>query len=347
MYACESWNIQKADCWRIDAFELWCWRRLLRVPWTARRANQSILKEISPEYSLEGLMLKLKLQHFGHLRRRADSFEKTLMVGKIEGRRRRDDRGWDGWMASLTQWAWVWVNSRSWWWTGRPGALQSMGSQRVRHDWVTELTESHRTDHTDGMKTQLWLAKGTCPPCGNRQYWDSNTRLFNLKDIAVSMMLRKILIPVFSVVHHMAPGILDNSVCHIKILLVAIYRHVHKHCLRKSEHIIEFAEKSYVIQGQEVQCLSDRSRNWNILSNRVANLLTLQEVRYNGEPFILLSLNCRGSSSLVSRNLSLLVEAGFQRMAWQVDIQIDANHSMSTLPHLENGETGLDNNSSW
>ena len=121
---------------------------------------------------------------------------------------------------------------------------------------------------------------------------------------------------------------------------------MHKHCLRKSEHIIEFAEKSYVIQGQEVQCLSDRSRNWNILSNRVANLLTLQEVRYNGEPSILLSLNCRGSSSLVSRSLSLLVEAGFQRTAWQVDIQIDENHSMSTLPHLENGETGLDNNSS-
>ena len=89
MYGCESWTIKKAECQRIDAFELWCWRRLLRVPWTARRSNQSILKEISPEYSLEGLMLKLKLQYFGHLMRRADSFEKTLMLGKIEGRRRR------------------------------------------------------------------------------------------------------------------------------------------------------------------------------------------------------------------------------------------------------------------
>ena len=89
MYGCESWTVKKAECQRIDAFELWCWRRLLRVPWTARRSNQSILKEISPEYSLEGLMLKLKLQYFGHLMRRTDSFEKTLMVGKIKGRRRR------------------------------------------------------------------------------------------------------------------------------------------------------------------------------------------------------------------------------------------------------------------
>ena len=89
MYGCESWTMKKAECWRIDAFELWCWRRLLRVPWTAKRSNQSILKQISPGYSLEGLLLKLKLQYFGHLMRRADSFEKTLMLGKIEGRRRR------------------------------------------------------------------------------------------------------------------------------------------------------------------------------------------------------------------------------------------------------------------
>ena len=92
MYGCQSWIIKKAECRRIDAFELWCWRRLLRVPWTARRSNQSIVKEISPEYSLEKLMLKLKLQYFGHLMRRADSFEKTLMLGKIEGRRRGRQR---------------------------------------------------------------------------------------------------------------------------------------------------------------------------------------------------------------------------------------------------------------
>ena len=101
MYGCESWTINKAECWKNDAFELWCWRRLLRVPWTARRSNQSILKEISREYSLEGLMLKLKLQYFGHLMWRADSFEKTLMLGKIEGRRRR---GWQRmrWLDGIT-----------------------------------------------------------------------------------------------------------------------------------------------------------------------------------------------------------------------------------------------------
>ena len=136
MYGCESWTVTKAEGRRIDAFELWCWRRLLRVPWTARRSNQSILRKISPEYSLEGLILKLKLQYFGHLIRRTDSFEKALMLGKSEGWRRR---GRHGWMASLTQWTWVWVNSGSWWWTGRPGMLQSMGSQRVGHDWATEL----------------------------------------------------------------------------------------------------------------------------------------------------------------------------------------------------------------
>ena len=141
MYGCESWTIKKAEHQRIDAFKLWCWRRLLRVPWTARRSNQSILKEISPEYSLEGLILKLKLQYFGHLMQRTDSFEKTLKLGKIEGRRRRDDRGWDGWMASLTRRTWVWASSESWWWTGKAGALQSMGSQRVGHDWATELNQ--------------------------------------------------------------------------------------------------------------------------------------------------------------------------------------------------------------
>ena len=141
MYGCESWTMKKAERRRIDAFELWCWRRLLRVPWTARRPNQSILKEISPGISLEGLMLKLKLQYFGHLMRRVDSLEKTLMLGGIGAGGEGDDRGWDGWMASLTQWTLVWVNSRSWWWTGRPGVLRFMGSQRFRHDYTTELTD--------------------------------------------------------------------------------------------------------------------------------------------------------------------------------------------------------------
>ena len=130
MYGCESWTIKKAECRRIDAFQLWHWRRLLRVPWTTRRSNQSILKEISPGCSLEGLMLKF--QYFGHLMRRADSLEKAMMLGKIEGRE-GDNRGWDGWMVSLTQGT-VWVNSGSWWWTGRPGVLRFMGSQRVGHN---------------------------------------------------------------------------------------------------------------------------------------------------------------------------------------------------------------------
>ena len=103
MYGCESWTIKKAECWRTDAFELRCWRKLLRVPWTARRSNKSILKEISPGCSLEGLMLKLKLWYSGHLMRRTDSFEKTLILGKVEGRRRRGWRGGDGWMVSPPQ----------------------------------------------------------------------------------------------------------------------------------------------------------------------------------------------------------------------------------------------------
>ena len=139
MDGCESWTIKKVECWGTDASELWCWRRCLKVPWTARRSNQSILKEISPEYSLEGLMLKLKLQYFGHLMGRTDLQEKTLMLGRLKAGGEADNRGWGGWKASATQWTWVWASSRSWWWTGKPGVLQSMGSQRLRHDWTTEL----------------------------------------------------------------------------------------------------------------------------------------------------------------------------------------------------------------
>ena len=142
MYGFESWTIRKTEHRRIDAFELWHWRRLLRVPWTARRSNQSILREISPGYSLEGLMLRLKLQYFGHLMRRADSFKRPWCWEGLRAGGEGDNRGWDGWMTSLTQWTWIWMDSGSWWWTGRPGVLRFMGSQRVGHDWVTELNYS-------------------------------------------------------------------------------------------------------------------------------------------------------------------------------------------------------------
>ena len=211
MYGCESWTLKKAERERIDAFELWCWRRLLRVPWTAGRSNQSILKEISPEYSLEGLMLKLKLQYFGWVNEWSrsvvsdssnpmdcsppgstvhgilqarilewlaisfswgssqprDQTHVSCLAGRcfnlwatntlaswckelthlkrpwcwkrLKAGGEADDRGWDGWMTSPTQWTWVWVNSGGWWWTGKPGVLQSMELQRVRHHWATEL----------------------------------------------------------------------------------------------------------------------------------------------------------------------------------------------------------------
>ena len=113
IYECESWTIKKAECWRIDAFELWYSRILFRVPWTATRSNQSILKEVSPGCSLEWLILKLKLQYFGHLMQRADSFEKPWCWERLKVGGEGDNRGWDGWMASLTQWTWVWVNFRS------------------------------------------------------------------------------------------------------------------------------------------------------------------------------------------------------------------------------------------
>ena len=143
MYGCESWTIKKAERRRIDTFELWCWRRLFRVPWTARRSNQSILKEISPECSLEGLMLKLKFQYFGQLMQRTDSFEKTLMLGK----KWRQEKGTtEDEMASPTQWTWVWASSGRWWRTEKPGMLQSMGLQRVRHAWATELKWSECDD---------------------------------------------------------------------------------------------------------------------------------------------------------------------------------------------------------
>ena len=139
MHGCERWTIMKAEHWRIDPFELWCWKRLLRVPWNARRSNQSILEEISPEYSLEERKLKLKLQYFGHLMWRTVLLKRPWCWQGLKAGGEGDDRGWDGCMASPTQWTWVWVNSGSWWWTDKPGVVQSMGLQRVGCDQVTEL----------------------------------------------------------------------------------------------------------------------------------------------------------------------------------------------------------------
>ena len=147
MYGCESWTVKKAEYWIIDAFELWCWRRLLRVPWTARRSNQSMLKEISPGCSLEGLMLKLKRQYFDHLMWRADSFEKPLMLGKIEGRRRRGRQKmrWLHGITDLTDMGlgglWELVMDREAW------CAAAHGSQRVRHNWATELNQTELNMH--------------------------------------------------------------------------------------------------------------------------------------------------------------------------------------------------------
>ena len=128
-------------------FELWCWRRLLRVPWTARRSNQSILKEISPGCSLQGMMLKLKLQYLVTSCEELTHWKRLWYWEGLGAGGEGDDRGWDDWMASLTRWTCVWVDSRSWWWTGRPGVLQCMGSQRVGHDWATELNWTYSTTY--------------------------------------------------------------------------------------------------------------------------------------------------------------------------------------------------------
>ena len=135
------WELDDKESWALKNWCFWTvvWRRLLRIPWTTRRSNQSILKEISPEYSLKGLMLKLKLQYLAIWWEELTHLKKCWCSERLTAGGEEDDKGWDGWMASLTQWTWVWVNYGSWWWTGWPGVLWFMGSQRVRHDWVTEL----------------------------------------------------------------------------------------------------------------------------------------------------------------------------------------------------------------
>ena len=168
MYGCESWTIKKAERQRTDAFQLRCWRRLLRVPWTARRSTQSILKEISPVYALERLILKLKLQYFGHLMWRADSLKRSWCWERLRAGGEGDDKGWDGWMASPTQWTWVWVDSGSWWWTGRPSVLQFMGLQRVRNDWVTELNWTEFPNYSGTKQAE------TCSEANTFNFWGKN-----------------------------------------------------------------------------------------------------------------------------------------------------------------------------
>ena len=154
MYGCKSWSIKKVKHWRTDAFELWCCRRLLRVPWTARRSNQSILKEISPEYSSEDWCWSWNSNILATWCKELTHLKRPWCWEKLKAGGEGDDRGWDSWMASLTLWTWVWINSGSWWWTGRPGVVQSVGSQRVRHDWVTELNRTDRDPEQTTDKLQ-------------------------------------------------------------------------------------------------------------------------------------------------------------------------------------------------
>ena len=169
MYACESWTVKKSEHRRIDVFEVWCWRRLLRVPWTARRSNQSILKEISPGYSLEGQMLRLKLPYFATSFEELSHWKRPWCWGRL-GAGEGDSRGWDG-MALPTRWTWVWVNSGSWWWTGRPSVLWFKGSQRVGHNWVTELnwTECSQKGFPGGSdgKESFYSAGDSSSTCGS------------------------------------------------------------------------------------------------------------------------------------------------------------------------------------
>ena len=139
MYGCESWTIKKAEHQRTDTFELWCWRRLLRVPWTVRRSNQSILRGKNPNTHLEDWSWSWSSNTLATCYEEPTHWKKPWCWERLRVGGEGDDRGWDGWMASPTQWTWVWVSSRSWWRTGRPGALQSLGLQRVRHNWAIEL----------------------------------------------------------------------------------------------------------------------------------------------------------------------------------------------------------------
>ena len=162
MYGCEGWTVKKAERRKIDGFELWCWRRLLRVPWTTRRSNQSFLKDISPGCSLEGLCWSWNSNTLATSCEELIDWKRPWCWEGLGAGGEGDDRGWDGWMASPTRWAWVWVNSRSWWWTGSPGMLRFMGSQRVKHDWVTELNWTDYTINSMKFSGQSSTRHQTC-----------------------------------------------------------------------------------------------------------------------------------------------------------------------------------------
>ena len=156
MYGCESWTIKKAEHQRSDAFELWCWRRLLRVPWTARSSNQSILKEISPEYLLEGWCWSWNSNTLATWCEELTQWKRPWCWARLKAGEEGDNRGWDGWMASPTQWTWVWVDFGSWWWTGKPGVLQSMGSQSWT--WLSYCTELILTY----ISSLFWMVSSWC-----------------------------------------------------------------------------------------------------------------------------------------------------------------------------------------
>ena len=194
MCGCESWTMKKFECGRIDAFKPCCWRRCLRVPWTASRSNQSILKEINPEYALKGVVLKWKLQIFGHLMWRADSLKRPWCWQRLKVEAEGDDRGQESWMAPSNQWTWVWANSRGWWRTGKPGVLQSMGSHRVVRDWTTigDWTQSPVSLPSLAVRgaiecsnPQGWLYWGPAPTSP----WESKRCLISVtKDIFISFI---------------------------------------------------------------------------------------------------------------------------------------------------------------
>ena len=173
MYGCESLTIKKAECLRIDAFELWCWRRFLRVPWTARRSTQSILKEISPEYHWKDWCWSWNSNTLATWCEELTHWKRLWCWARLKTGGEGEDRRWDGWIVSLTQWTWVWVSSRSWWWIGKRGMLQSTGLQRVRHDWVIALNWMFESNLSSLSKQHLYHDGLTWP--GGTDLWKGHS----------------------------------------------------------------------------------------------------------------------------------------------------------------------------